>query len=49
MEDIQMNNEYTNPEVIEIGKAQEVILGEKEGAPVDNLQPQFIADSDFDE
>jgi hypothetical protein len=42
-----MRNEY---EVIEIGKAQEVILGQKNGAPGDDLQPRvFSADSDLDD
>jgi len=44
-----MNNEYMEPEVIEIGKAQEVILGEKEGANADVGEPKLITDNDLDE
>jgi hypothetical protein len=41
-----MTNEY---EVIEIGKAQEVILGEKQGIADDELFPRLVADSDLDD
>ena len=45
-----MNNEYTKPEVIEIGKAPEVILGSKSGTPPDDgVQPFGIPDTDLDE
>jgi hypothetical protein len=45
-----MNNEYTQPEVIEIGKAQEVILGGKSGFPPDDdLVARTITDNDPDE
>ena len=42
-------NEYTSPEVIEIGKAQEVILGTKGANDSDGDQPQVFPDSDLDE
>lgn len=35
-----MRNEYTAPEVIEIGEAQEMILGEKPGNQLDDFQAQ---------
>ena len=41
-----MRNEYTAPEVIEIGGAQEVILGSKEGLPADIDQVQPALDLD---
>jgi len=34
-----MRNEYTTPEVIEIGEAQEVILGTKDFTSIDTDQP----------
>jgi hypothetical protein len=45
-----MNNEYTTPEVLEIGKAQDVILGSKTELPPDS-DGQFVigAETDFDE
>jgi hypothetical protein len=45
-----MNYENTAPEVIEIGKAQEMILGEKVPGGLD-LQQRFIdaADNDLDD
>jgi len=45
-EDKSMRNEYTAPEVIEIGGAQEVILGSKEGLPADIDQVQPALDLD---
>jgi hypothetical protein len=46
-----MRNEYTAPEVIEIGEAQEVILGQKTAPGVDGSQPNALIspDSDLDE
>ena len=45
-----MNNEYTASEVIEIGKAQELILGVKDIFPVsDFLAPQPKPDNDLDD
>jgi hypothetical protein len=46
-----MNNEYTVSEVIEIGKAQELILGQKQQPGVDDGTQQFfgIPESDLDE
>jgi hypothetical protein len=50
MEENSMNNEYTASEVIEIGKAQEMILGEKEPSEVVDLQSFRIpTDSDLDD
>lgn len=43
-----MNNEYTTPEVIEVGKAQEVILGAKPSVGSDDGEP-FLPDNDIDE
>jgi hypothetical protein len=43
-----MRNEYTTPEVVEIGKAQEMILGPKEGGTVDILAV-FESSLDLDE
>lgn len=43
-----MKNEYTAPEVIEIGEAQEVILGGKPLGVPDENQTQF-GSSDLDE
>ena len=42
-------NENTPLEVIEIGKAQEIILGVKGLDDSDEIQPQFAPDSDLDE
>ena len=43
-----MNNEYTAPEVVEIGKAEEVILGDKANAtPVDEFSLRI--DNDLDD
>ena len=43
-----MRNEYTAPEVVEIGEAQEVILGSKEvGGP--DLGQTFPISLDLDE
>ena len=44
-----MTNEYTAPEVIEIGKACEVILGEKIGGPLDVDFTRATSDYDLDE
>jgi hypothetical protein len=46
-----MRNEYTAPEVIEVGEAQEVILGEKIEPGSDVSQPTVrgLPDSDIDE
>jgi hypothetical protein len=44
-----MNNEYTAPEVIEVGKAQEVILGSKPSDGIDQLQPRFVSENDLDD
>ena len=44
-----MNNEYTAPEVIEVGKAQEVILGSKPSEGSDADQPRFVTDNDLDD
>jgi hypothetical protein len=45
-----MNNEYATSEVIEIGKAQEMILGAKvPGSPDDGIQPLGNPDNDLDE
>ncbi len=45
-----MRNEYTTPEVIEIGEAQEVILGQKISPGSDTGQPNVLEpDSDLDE
>jgi hypothetical protein len=49
MEDNQMNNEYTASEVIEIGKAQEMILGPKEPGTSDDLVFQIVSDTDLDD
>ena len=46
---IPMNNEYTAPEVIEVGKAQEVILGSKPSEGSDADQPRFVTDNDLDD
>jgi hypothetical protein len=43
-----MRNEYTVAEVIEIGEAQEVILGIKEPGVLDQDQP-FPSSLDLDE
>jgi len=43
-----MRNEYTAPEVIEIGEAQEVILGEKLPGILDADYP-FPSSLDLDE
>ena len=43
-----MRNEYTTPEVIEVGKAQEVILGPKPSEGIDVGQP-LGPDNDLDE
>ena len=42
MEDNTMNNDYTATEVIEIGKAQEVILGEKVAGQIDQQGTQRL-------
>jgi hypothetical protein len=46
-----MRNEYTVTEVIEIGEAQDVILGAKEGFPPDQegLIRGDVPDNDLDE
>jgi len=45
-----MNNKYTAPEVIEVGNAEDVILGEGKVGPVtDEEQPLFITDNDLDD
>jgi len=45
-----MNNEYTASEVIEIGKAQESILGEKiVDLPPDTQGFRPVADNDLDD
>jgi hypothetical protein len=47
-----MKSEYTVNEVIEIGEAQEVILGQqKVGGSSDETQPirEFLPDSDLDD
>jgi hypothetical protein len=44
-----MRNEYTSPEVIEVGKAQDVILGQKPGSSDDVGQNQIAPESDLDE
>jgi hypothetical protein len=45
-----MNKEYTAPEVIEVGKAQEVILGEKPGIDLsDDGQFRTVADNELDD
>jgi hypothetical protein len=51
MEDNTMNNEYTASEVIEIGKAQELILGQKNQPGTDDgIQPfAVLPDNDLDE
>jgi len=49
MEDNTVNNEYTATEVIEIGKAQEVILGEKGIGQLDVSEEQFRPDNDLDD
>jgi hypothetical protein len=49
MEDKSMNSEYTITEVIEIGEAQEVILGQKVGDPIDSDQPFLVTSLDLDE
>jgi hypothetical protein len=49
MEDNQMNNEYTASEVIEIGKAQEMILGQKQSGSSDDLFTQIVSDTDLDD
>lgn len=43
-----MKNEYTTPEVIEIGEAQEVILGSKIAGSPDDLET-FPVSLDLDE
>jgi hypothetical protein len=48
MEDNSMNNEYTTSEVIEIGKAQELILGVKTPAEPADIQFQRLEQSDND-
>jgi hypothetical protein len=50
MEDNSMNSEYTVSEVIEIGEAQELILGAKEPEQPADLQGfRTIPDSDLDD
>ena len=44
-----MKNEYTAPEVIEIGEAQEMILGEKLGPFGDESQVRIETSFDLDE
>jgi hypothetical protein len=44
-----MNNEYTVTEVIEIGEAQEMILGEKLGEFGDETQVRIETSLDLDE
>ncbi len=44
-----MRNEYTVTEVIEIGEAQEVILGQKDDVDFDSGQRGLIPDSDLDD
>jgi hypothetical protein len=48
MEDNSMNNEYTASEVIEIGKAQELILGAKVVAEPADIQGFRLEESDND-
>ena len=43
-----MTNEYTKPEVLEIGEAAEVILGPKDDEGLDDVFPTR-ADSDLDD
>ena len=44
-----MSKEYTTPEVVEIGKAQEVILGEKPTDGIDDGLPREVGDTDLDD
>jgi hypothetical protein len=44
-----MTNEYTVTEVIEIGEAQEVILGQKVGPSTDIRESEVFPDNDIDE
>jgi len=44
-----MKSEYTMPEVIEIGRAQEMILGEKLGLFGDESQVRIETSLDLDE
>jgi hypothetical protein len=44
-----MTNEYTTPEVIEIGEANEVILGAKPVPDIDENGESTLVDSDLDE
>jgi hypothetical protein len=47
--DKTMRNEYTTTEVIEIGEAQDLILGQKGFDSSDTIEPKLNPDSDFDE
>lgn len=44
-----MRNEYISPEVIEVGRAGDVILGEKVLPPIDDLGYMQIPDNDLDD
>lgn len=44
-----MNSEYNASEVIEIGKAQDVILGGKDFEGPDDVGTRMLAVEDFDE
>jgi hypothetical protein len=43
-----MKNENTSPEIVEIGKAQEMILGPKDGGDIDSDRA-FLGSLDLDE
>ena len=44
-----MANEYTAPEIVEVGEAKEVILGTKPSAGSDSDQPKESGDTDLDD
>jgi len=44
-----MTNEYTKPEVLEIGEANEVILGAKPFDGIDDNSETTLPDGDLDE
>jgi hypothetical protein len=44
-----MNNNYQEPEVFEIGRAQDIVLGEKSGVPQDSQFNLPTASADIDE
>ena len=45
-----MNSEYTVPELVEIGKAEDVVRGEKVfGTPPDEFGLRYVMDNDLDD